>query len=200
MIRLATYEDLPQLANILRQAFDANPAVNDTIKNDEHRDKRAFALMEYVIKNGLLYHGVYINSEKNCAAVMYNPNQKVDRIKSLIYQIQLVHRAISWSRAVYMTKKDKLMRAQRPSGDHLYLQMIGTLPEAQGTGAGTEMLKYLMQQSTTLALDLYLETSVEKNVKLYEKRGWKVYHIWDVRPGYVIHFMKRAFTRESVSE
>jgi hypothetical protein len=50
MIRRATYEDLPQLVNILRQAFDANPAVNDTIRNDDQRDKRAFALMEYIIK------------------------------------------------------------------------------------------------------------------------------------------------------
>ena len=200
MIRRATYEDLPQLVNILRQAFDANPAVNDTIKKDEHRDKRAFSLMKYIIKNGLLYKGVYINSEKNCAAVMYNPNQKVNRIKSLIYQIQLVHRSISWIRIGYMMKKDKLMRAQRPTSDHYYLQMIGTLPEAQYTGAGTAMLNFLMQLSAQQQLDLYLETSVEKNVKLYEKRGWNVYRIWNVRPGYIIHFMKRAFTLGSASE
>jgi hypothetical protein len=40
--------------------------------------------------------------------------------------------------------------------------VIGTLPGAQGTGAGTEMLNYLMQQSANLALDLYLEISVKK--------------------------------------
>ena len=93
---------------------------------------------------------------------MYNPNQKVHRIESLICQIQLAHCAILMNRLGYMMKIDKLMRTQHPSGDHLYLHVIGTLPGAQGTGAGTEMLNYLMQQSANLALDLYLEISVKK--------------------------------------
>lgn len=58
--------------------------------------------------------------------------------------------------------------------DYLYLMILGVAPEFQGRGYGGRLLGGVIQESEERQLPIYLETSTESNIRMYEKFGFKV--------------------------
>ena len=54
----------------------------------------------------------------------------------------------------------------------LYLFLIGVATELQGQGFGGKLLTALINKCDKSEITLYLETEIEKNVRLYEKYGF----------------------------
>lgn len=189
MIRPATLHDRAAVVKVLTASFDANPAVNDTVIADQHRDRRLRVLMEYIFDTGFGRNGVFVTGDLQGAFVLYDPVSSPSRFADLLRQVKLVHRCIGWSRVKYAFAKDKKMAGFRPATPHLYLQMIGTLPESQGKGIGSEMLRFILETSAALRKPVYLETSVQKNVEMYQKKGFVVHGDWKIREDYHVRFM-----------
>jgi len=57
---------------------------------------------------------------------------------------------------------------------HWYLTLVGVDPKYQGQGLGGKMVKFLNLQSDADNLPCYLQTTVERNPKIYERYGYKV--------------------------
>lgn len=57
---------------------------------------------------------------------------------------------------------------------HVYLQVIGTRPEAQGQGYGAALLRDVCAYADAAGLHTYLETMTYGNVALYEHFGFSV--------------------------
>ncbi len=189
MIRPATPEDRERVIEILSASFEENPAVNDTISPGGSRARKMRALMEYLVDNGFAKKGVYITSNGLGAMIMYDPTQYPNNFSDTWRQIQLVHRCIGWSKMKYASAKDKKVRSFRPADSHLYLNMIGTLPEAQGKGLGSQMIAFIQETAKKEGKSVYLETSVMKNVEMYKKKGFVVHGDWKIREDYHVHFM-----------
>lgn len=189
MIRSATLHDREAVAKLLAASFDTNPAVNDTVIPDKHRARRLNALMEYVFDTGFARNGIFVTSDLLGAMVVYDPVAFPNTFADTLRQIRLVHHCIGWSRVKYATQKDKKIASFRPAAPHLYLQMIGTHPSAQGKGIGSAMIRFLQEKSKTESKPVYLETSVPKNVELYMWKGFTVHGEWKIRGDYHIHFM-----------
>ena len=56
---------------------------------------------------------------------------------------------------------------------YLYLMVIGVAPQFQGQGFGGKLLGKLIEESEKARLPIYLETSTERNVRMYERLGFK---------------------------
>lgn len=188
-MRPAKAHDRDAVVKLLAASFNANPAVNDTIIPDKHRDRRLISLMEYIFDTGFAREGVFVTDDLLGAVVMYDPVSSPAKISDLLRQLKLVRKSIGWSRMKYASAKDRKMNSFRPATPHLYLQMIGTAPEAQGKGVGSKMISFILETSASTKKPVYLETSVLKNVEMYKKKGFTVHGDWKIREDYHVHFM-----------
>jgi ribosomal protein S18 acetylase RimI-like enzyme len=175
---------------ILAAAFDKNLSVNDTIKQDSKREIRINALMNYAVELGQRSNGLHFSNDGHSVAVCFDPTQSKSGLSATLAQLKLVHKAIGWNRLFYMLKKDKAIASRRPAYPHYYLMLVGTDPQHHGKGSGSQLLDQLLQTAAKEGKEVYLETSVDKNIPFYEKRGFAVFDTWLVREGYFIRFMK----------
>ena len=60
------------------------------------------------------------------------------------------------------------------SGPHWYLVAIGTLPDRQGHGLGSALVKVGTDQADAAGLPCYLETATDDDIAFYERRGFRV--------------------------
>jgi ribosomal protein S18 acetylase RimI-like enzyme len=51
---------------------------------------------------------------------------------------------------------------------------IGVLPDYQGLGIGTTLMQRFCKEVDACMAEAYLETDVDKNVRFYEKFGFKI--------------------------
>jgi len=66
------------------------------------------------------------------------------------------------------------MDRYHPSEPHWYLPMIGVVPEKQGNGYGSALLKHALARCDEDSKLAYLESSSPKNIPLYERHGFEL--------------------------
>jgi GNAT superfamily N-acetyltransferase len=71
----------------------------------------------------------------------------------------------------------------RPTGPHFYLGAVGTAPARQRSGHGTAVLRPVLERARRDAVDVFLETSSEANVRYYARLGFSVAHHAVLRDG-----------------
>jgi ribosomal protein S18 acetylase RimI-like enzyme len=66
------------------------------------------------------------------------------------------------------------IEAKHPHDLHYYLPVIGILPEWQGRGFGSALLRPMLERCDREQLPAYLEASSPRNRDLYERHGFEV--------------------------
>ncbi|MFI6298724.1 GNAT family N-acetyltransferase [Nonomuraea sp. NPDC050790] len=75
-------------------------------------------------------------------------------------------------RVAYGMLLDETFARHRPREPHWYLAQIGTDPAVQGTGVGAALLRKGLARCA--GLPVYLESSKESNIPVYEHFGFRV--------------------------
>ena len=57
--------------------------------------------------------------------------------------------------------------------EYTYLMIIGVATEFQGRGFGSKLLRALLEESDRAGVPIYLETETERNVRMYERLGFR---------------------------
>ena len=76
-----------------------------------------------------------------------------------------------------------------PSGQHWHLGPIGVLPSHQGLGIGSMLLERFCKEVDACQAKAYLETDWDKNVRFYEKFGFRLVaesEIFDTKSRYML--------------
>jgi ribosomal protein S18 acetylase RimI-like enzyme len=66
------------------------------------------------------------------------------------------------------------MDSHHPAEPHWYLPMIGVVPDKQGNGYGSALLRHALERCDSEDKLAYLESSSDKNIPLYERHGFEV--------------------------
>jgi ribosomal protein S18 acetylase RimI-like enzyme len=80
-----------------------------------------------------------------------------------------------------------------PLARHWHLGPIGVLPTHQGSGIGSMLMKRFCKEVDACPAKAYLETDLDKNVRFYEKFGFKVVsetEIFGVKNRYMLRASK----------
>jgi len=77
---------------------------------------------------------------------------------------------IEWRKSVWHTEWAR----HEPKSPHWHLGPIGVLPSHQGLGIGSTLMERFCMEVDACKTEAYLETDVDKNVRFYEKFGFKV--------------------------
>jgi GNAT superfamily N-acetyltransferase len=80
-------------------------------------------------------------------------------------------------------RADAVMRAHHPAEPHWYLQFVGVVPDRVGRGTGTALLEHRLAQVDAGHAAAYLESSLERNLPLYERLGFVVTEEIRLGPG-----------------
>lgn len=92
---------------------------------------------------------------------------------------------IGWRKSVWRTEWAR----HDPLSQHWHLGPIGVLPSHQGLGIGSMLMERFCKEVDACLTKAYLETEGDKNVRFYEKFGFKVVsesEIFDVKNRYML--------------
>jgi len=92
---------------------------------------------------------------------------------------------ISWRKSIWLNEWAR----NDPSDQHWHLGPIGVLPSHQGFGIGSELMQRFCKEVDVCLSKAYMETDLDKNVRFYEKFGFKVFsetEIFHVKNRYML--------------
>ena len=92
---------------------------------------------------------------------------------------------IAWRKSALDTEWGR----HEPLEQHWHLGPIGVLPTHQGSGIGSILMERFCKEVDACLAKAYLETDLDKNVRFYEKFGFKVVSetkIFDVKNRYML--------------
>ena len=77
---------------------------------------------------------------------------------------------IDWRKSIWFAEWAK----HDPTEQHWHLGPIGVLPAHQGSGVGSKLMIRFCKEVDSCSANAYLETDSDKNVRFYQKFGFRV--------------------------
>jgi ribosomal protein S18 acetylase RimI-like enzyme len=188
----ASYKDKQKVIEILAKSFFKNKTIVHLFGKTRYKPERAIALLDYIFELCFKYGEVWLNEEKTTCAVVIYPDKKKYGLFHFWQDVKLVFKYIGLSNANNALNRQKVVTKVHPVDKHwLYLWFIGVMPETQGSGVGSDMLKFLISFSAETKRDIYVETAALVNLPWYYKHGFECYH--HEYFGYTLYFLRRRF-------
>ena len=185
----AEYKDKELVIDILCKSFDQNKSVNYVVKQDSKRRKRIKTLMDYSFEYCYMFGSVYLSNDRKACALIMLPEKKKTSIKSILLDAKMAVSCVGLNRVSKILARDAKIKSEYPQSPIYYLWFIGVEPDEQQKGIGTSLLKELIKESDELKRPIYLETSVQENIRFYNKQGFNIYNELDF--GYKLFLVKR---------
>jgi GNAT superfamily N-acetyltransferase len=143
-------------------------------------DRRAAVLawlFDKVVRYSLLYGEVHTTSALEGVACWLLPGRTeltIGRIvRSGLYATPLKLGLAAYRHfETYMGYADRLHHRYAPAS-HWYLWAIGVDPLKQGRGIGSRLIEPVLAKASANGTACYLETGVERNVRFYERHGFR---------------------------
>lgn len=183
----ATPKYRKRIVDIIANSFDDNKSTNYTIKQDAKRKQRLYKLVEYSVFQGEAFGKIFMSEDKNAACIILFPDKKKTTIKSFIWDIKLIFKAIGLSNVKAVLKRERLLKKNHPKTPFYHLWYIGVDPKHQNKGIGSKLLKNVLE--SCLDKPVYLETSVNANLRWYYNYGFEIIDTLDL--GYKLYVLKK---------
>jgi ribosomal protein S18 acetylase RimI-like enzyme len=169
-----------QASEVLARAFQDDPAWKYLIPDASRRLRLLPSFFNIVVRYSLLYGEVYTTSSLEGVACWLPPGNTSPRFSRLV-RLGFRHASLGfelgWTgfrRYASMENYDSTVHQQSVPGKHWYLWALGVDPRHQGQGIGGTLMQPVLAGAEKDGLPCYLETSNEKNVAFYSKRGFTV--------------------------
>ena len=184
----AAYNDKAIVASILANSFNNNQSVNYIVIQDRRKVARLKALMEYSFDVCFLFGDVFLTDDKKGCALIVYPDKKKTTLKSLLLNAKLVLRCTGLYNVKKVMKREAAVSGVHPDGLIYYLWFIGVTDAEQGKGIGSQLLDFIVKEGRIQKRILCLETSTQRNIPWYQKKGFQIYKELDF--GYRLYCMK----------
>ncbi len=186
-----------KIINIIAEAFKAIPAGNHLVKQDGKRDLRYKKLGDYVYHNAVKKNGLYLSSNEQGIAVCYeiDPKNNKKTFGDFINDLKFAFGVSGISNALAISKRQNYIQSQRPKNEkYMYWEFTGVNPNYQGMDSSAFSMGELRDKVYTDAhekqLPIFTETSIRKNMIVYRRYGFDIYHEWTMPDGSTMWFLK----------
>ena len=177
IIRL-TKKHVKLAGEVLGRALCDDPIIVYLIPDKERRHRLVKNIYQMVSCSGVRYGEVYANSPNLEGVAIWHYYKEfheekfwgklICSIKGKIYKLGLGVARKFKPMEEYMHKVHK----ELVPGEHWYLYVLGVEPSLQGNGHGSYLMKDKLEDIDQQGISAYLETSLERNIKFYEKHGF----------------------------
>ncbi len=189
VIRQATTDDLPALASLLATAFDEDPIAQWLMPEDEHRRVALPGFFGLIAREICLPQGMTYVTDNLGAAALWEPPFGEWSVEPDIPDSAWVE-IVGPDVYPRLSAFGDLMNAHRPEERHVYLSLIGALPEYRGQGLAAALLDAGLMRWDRERVPTNLVSTNSENLPFYESRGYRVIaeaalpdggpHIWDM--------------------
>lgn len=183
-------EIIGHVAEILKET----PSAENIVKKGGDRNKRFRYLATHMVEKAIKKDGLILSKNQKGIAILFRTNKKDSSfLKDVGEQIGLLLNVTGIKNAFRIVKNQKYIKAQRPQkGDYLYCWFWGIVPSHRGadTQIGKEMKDEFLRIAHELQLPLYAETSTKRNVIVYRKFGFDLFHTWHRPNGENMWFLR----------
>ncbi|MBN2003910.1 MAG: GNAT family N-acetyltransferase [Anaerolineae bacterium] len=174
VVRLDT-DHLAPAASLLAKAFHNDPLYVAVTPGAGRRAALLKWLFECVARYALAYGATYTTETLEGIACWLPPGQTGLRLWRLIrcgFYATPLKMGLAGYRSfnAYSVYEEGLHKRHAP-GSHWYLWVLGVDPVSQGRGIGSRLVASGLAQ---MGGTCYLETGLERNVRFYERHGFKV--------------------------
>ncbi|WP_460568274.1 GNAT family N-acetyltransferase [Humibacter soli] len=173
VIRAATLADAAAIAEMMSRAFHDDPVMRWVVPHAAGRPRRLRRLYEAIVRHeGIpmgatdvaVREGVVVG-----AAVWRPPRRRMTPWRAVPFAL-----SCGWTLGTdipRMTAMGRSVFREHPREPHWYLQLLAVDPEAQGSGAGTELVRRGLERVDRDGTVAYLETT-QGNLAFYERLGF----------------------------
>ncbi|HEX6244665.1 MAG TPA: GNAT family N-acetyltransferase [Polyangiales bacterium] len=169
---------ITQAGAVLAQAFHTNPGFCALLRDDTPATRlslctplltRFVAAVDRFGEVELIEEGDAVQA----VALMFAPGQYPEPLR---FQLMTAWPVLRFGprRAQRFALMDRYMRKHHERAPHWYLWFLGVLPELQGRGLGSRLLRSLTERAARDGAPCYLETDKLSSVRLYERHGYVV--------------------------
>ena len=169
MVRLATSDDVPALADALARAFDDDPLAEFAHPRAGSRPRRLAYFFRLRLRTLLADELCFCDDRRRAAALWAPPDRWQPPPSESLRQVRLVN-----LRAPFVLAGFARMERLHPHEPHFYLSTLGVSPEAQGQGLGSRLLAPMLERCDREGVPAYLESSKERNIAFYARHGFRV--------------------------
>ncbi|KZM35199.1 acetyltransferase (GNAT) family protein [Oerskovia enterophila] len=188
-IRTATSHDLPAAARTLSVAFADYPWTRWTIPDDDYAHR--LEELQSLYLSHAIEHGLVLVDAHGRGAVAVLPSSAPPLADDLQRQVRELHG----------DRLEALLAADLPAHPvpSWELATLGVRPEARGAGLGSALVDAVVAEVGRLdpGCTIALETSDDRNVRLYEGRGFFVTAHTSTADGPAVHSMQRTLPATS---
>jgi ribosomal protein S18 acetylase RimI-like enzyme len=173
-------EDIVPASIVLADAFQGDPLWNKIYEGDPDIGKRFQALFEGAVRYCLKYGEVYAPSEGLEGIIGLVPGKYADmnawraiRSGSMGVGMRMgLNAAMKVGTIFKPVVEDR--REHMAYRAFLYVLVIGVATKLQGKGFGRTLIDAAVEKSEREGLPIYLDTSTEENLKMYEHFGFRL--------------------------
>lgn len=179
IIRL-TKKEVKLAGEVLGRALCDDPIIIYLIPEEERRRRLTKHIYQMTTCLGVRYGEVYANSPNLEGVATWHYLKELHEesfwgkllcsIKGKIYKVGIDVGKKHKPMEEYMHKVHK----EIVPGEHWYLYVLGVEPSLQGKGHGSALVEHKLEDINQQGIPAYLETSLAKKVKFYEKLGFQV--------------------------
>jgi ribosomal protein S18 acetylase RimI-like enzyme len=174
-VRRATAADVPALARMLARAFLDDPVARWAWRPEALRARALERFQEIRLRQVMVDDEVWMTDDHSCAALWAPP----ERWKTTLLQDATLARCFAhprlFARAPLVTAGWLGLERKHPAAPpHYYLAVLGTDPEHQGKGLGSQLMRPVLEQCDSDGVAAYLESSKERNIDFYARHGFRV--------------------------
>lgn len=172
----AARRDAEKLGSALSRAFADDPVFRWLIPADaSSRDARLHMFFTSMARSYLRRDKhVYLAGDGVAAALWSAPGSWSLPMTEVLRESRSAVRAFGGNvvRALRSQLQVEALHPQEPK--HWYLGYLGTVPDHQGQGVGSAMLREVLSEADATGTPAYLESSNERNLALYRRHGFRV--------------------------
>jgi GNAT superfamily N-acetyltransferase len=168
-----TAERADVVADALARAFHDDPFQEWLFPDAGSRRHRAARLFRWEVDKARRKGEALSDDAGTAAALWMAPERWRDSWRDLRAAVPPALLGFRW-RAPHLLRCMRAIEDAHPTEPHWYLAVLGSAPEARGTGAARELVRSVLDRCDAEGIGAYLESSKELNLPYYERFGFRV--------------------------
>jgi ribosomal protein S18 acetylase RimI-like enzyme len=173
-VRKATLDDVPQLARALARAFDGDPPMQWFLSDPSTRVERARRLFDVMLRRVHLGRGHCYTTDDLAGGALWVPPGSwrlgvVEQVALLPSMLRVFGRGLGQAQ-----RGLSVMESGHPRERHYYLDSLGVVPERQGRGLGSALMRPVLERCYAERMPAYLNAGSTRSRDLYRRHGFEV--------------------------
>jgi ribosomal protein S18 acetylase RimI-like enzyme len=171
-VRIATLDDLDLVADILGDAFTADPTISWLVADPARRRPMLTGFFRAGLETLWLRHRFVPMTDDGAAAAMWLPPDGLEATDEELAQVMPAWEAAIGPEFAAFMGFMAAMEEGHPHEPHYYLMAIGTRPGLQSRGLGSKLLRAALDRCDAEGMPAYLEATTTRSQALYERHGF----------------------------